>query len=359
MSSKFVCKKNIKISKVKLTPKSYLYKNIFEKLGALSKKRKKIKTEDFEVLSYKEYEILLEKNFNVRQLKNMLKFYKQKTSGNKGELIFLLYNYLKYSNYTILIQKTFRGHMRRYLNKLRGPGLNKTCVNETDFYTLEDIKDLDNSQFYSFKDKDEFVYGFDICSIYNMIVKEKQKNNPYNRNILPIEKIMSDIKNIIKLGKLFNECPKTKLENNINLMSKEKQLEMRAISIFQKIDECGFITDVKWYLNLSRLQLRRFISELVDVWQYRAQISNDTKRRINPDHGDPFFTINMSVLLHKCFQVLQTRILDIIEIFITKGVDSDAKSLGTYYVLGCLTTVSREAAISLPWLYESFVQPNQ
>ena len=107
----------------------------------------------------------------------MLKYYKQKTSGNKQELIFLLYNYLKYSNYAILIQKMVRGHLRRYLNKLRGPGFNSDCVNETDFYTLEDLKNLDSSQFYSFKDKDNFVYGFDICSIYNMIVKEKQKKN--------------------------------------------------------------------------------------------------------------------------------------------------------------------------------------
>ena len=356
MTSKFVCKKNIKISSNKLSPKSYLYKNIFDKLGNLPKKRKKVNSEDFEVLSYNEYDILLQKNFNVRQLKIMLKFYKQKTSGNKGELIFLLYNYLKYSNNAILIQKFFRGHMRRYLNKLRGPGLNKDCVNETDFYTLEDIKDLDNSQFYSFKDKDKFVYGFDICSIYNMIVKEKQKNNPYNRNILPIEKIMCDIKNIIKLGKILNERPNIKLENNINLLSKEKQIELRAINIFQKIDDCGFITDAKWYLKLSRLQLKRFISELIDIWQYRAQISNDTKRKINPQHADPFFTVNMNVLVHKCFEVLQTRILDIIEIFITKGEDTDARSLGTYYVLGALTTVSRDAAISLPWLYESFVQ---
>ena len=66
----------------------------------------------------------------------------------------------------------------------------------------------------------------------------------------------------------------------------------------------------------------------------------------------------MAVLMHKCFEVLQKRILDIIEIFITKGEDADARSLGTYYVLGALTTVSQDAAISLPWLYESFV-PNQ
>ena len=178
MSSKFLEKKNIKISTVKLSPKSYLYKNVFDKVGTLSKKRKKIKTEDFEILSYNEYELLLKNNFNVRQLKTMLKYYKQKTSGNKQELIFLLYNYLKYSNYAILIQKMVRGHLRRYLNKLRGPGFNSDCVNETDFYTLEDLKNLDSSQFYSFKDKDNFVYGFDICSIYNMIVKEKQKKNP-------------------------------------------------------------------------------------------------------------------------------------------------------------------------------------
>ena len=356
MSSKFLEKKNIKISTVKLSPKSYLYKNVFDKVGTLSKKRKKIKTEDFEILSYNEYELLLKNNFNVRQLKTMLKYYKQKTSGNKQELIFLLYNYLKYSNYAILIQKMVRGHLRRYLNKLRGPGFNSDCVNETDFYTLEDLKNLDSSQFYSFKDKDNFVYGFDICSIYNMIVKEKQKKNPYNRNILPVTKIMKDITSIVKLGKLFNELPNMKLENNIELLSKEKQIELRAINIFQKIDDCGFITDAKWYLNLSRFQLKKFIRELVDIWQYRAQISNDIKRKINPQHGDPFFTVNMSVLLHKCFEVLQKRILDVIEIFITKGEDQDARSLGTYYVLGALTTVSRDAAISLPWLYESFVQ---
>ena len=137
-----------------------------------------------------------------------------------------------------------------------------------------------------------------------MIVKEKQKNNPYNRNILPIEKIMCDIKNIIKLGKILNERPNIKLENNINLLSKEKQIELRAINIFQKIDDCGFITDAKWYLKLSRLQLKRFISELIDIWQYRAQISNDTKRKINPQHADPFFTVNMNVLVHKCLSLI-------------------------------------------------------
>ena len=33
----------------------------------------------------------------------------------------------------------------------------------------------------------------------------------------------------------------------------------------------------------------------------------------------------------------------------------DARSLGTYYVLGTLTIVNQQAANALPWLYESFI----
>tara|TARA_B110000046_G_scaffold181636_1_gene214186 strand:+ start:925 stop:1992 length:1068 start_codon:yes stop_codon:yes gene_type:complete len=353
--SSVVIPKNIKI--MNMSPKTFLKECLYESIN-VDKKRKKVSMEDFEIPSYSSYDKLLKINYNVSQLKSACRFYKQRVSGNKKELIFLLYNYLKFSNSTIKIQKAWRGYLRRYLNNLRGPGLSKKCVNETDFYTLEDIKELDISQFYSFIDKDDKIYGFDICSLYNMIVKEKQFKNPYNRNELPVVKMKSDMKKILKIGKILNEKPNIKLSSNFNELSQEKQFELRTIDVFQKIDENGFITNVKWYLNLSRQQLKRFIRELLDIWQYRAQISNHTKRKINPQHGNPFFTINMTVLMHKCFEVLQKRILDIIEIFITQGEDTDSRSLGTYYVLGALTTVSQDAAISLPWLYESFV-PNQ
>ena len=159
-----------------------------------------------------------------------------------------------------------------------------------------------------------------------------------------------------KLGAI-KEKINIELDNDLSQFSQEKQVEMRAINIFQNIDNHGFITDAKWYLNLNRHQLKRYVSELVDIWQYRAQISPEMKRKINPQHGDPFFTVNMAVLVHKCYEVMRKRILDIIEIFVTQGEDEDSRALGTYYVLGALTTVNHDAAISLPWLYESFV-PN-
>ena len=353
--------KNVKLQNcmITLSPKSYLKNMVFESIkDKLQKKRKKIPSDDFEIPEINQYEFLLTKGYNVKQLKDICKFYKQKKSGNKSELIFLLYNYLKFSFYARKIQKVIRGYLRRSFNTIKGPALHnrKICTNQTDFFSLEDLKDIDNSQFYSFKDKDGFVYGFDVCSLYNMIVIEKIKDNPYNRNKLPIPKIMVDLRTLVKRGKIFNESPNIKLETNINELSPKKQIELKALELFQLMEQRGFITNPIWFLSLSRLYVKRFLRELVDVWEYRAQIDNQTKRKINPAHGNPFFGFNIHVLLHKPYEVMQKRVLDLIEIFITKGEDNEAKYLGVCYVLGALTTVSHDCAIALPWLYSAFGQ---
>ena len=354
---------NKKIKKISpYSPKSFLKQILFESIkDKLQKKRKKIPSDDFEIPEIKDYNKLLSKGYNVKQLKVICKFYKQKKSGNKSELIFLLYNYLKFSFYAIKIQKIFRGYLRRSFNKIKGPGLQNRslCTNQSDFFTLEELNEVENSQFYSFKDKDGFIYGFDICSLYNMIVIEKIKDNPYNRNKLPINKIMRDLRSLVKRGKIFNEAPNIKLETNLNELSPKKLIELKALELFQLMDGRGFITNPVWFLQLPRIYVKRFLRELIDVWEYRAQIDTATKRKVNPQHGNPFFGFNIQVLLHKPYEVLQKRVLDLIEIFITKGEDNDAKHLGVCYVLGALTTVSHDCAIALPWLYSAFGQPVQ
>ena len=138
----------------------------------------------------------------------------------------------------------------------------------------------------------------------------------------------------------------------------KKKMELKTIDIFQIIDNNGFITNKDWFLSLDRSMLKRYLRELLDIWNYRSQIDNETRRRINPQHGNPFFGFNVSVLLHKSKEVLQNRILDIIEVFVTRGEDNDARTLGIYYVLGAFTIVNVNAANALPWLYESFYYQN-
>jgi hypothetical protein len=52
---------------------------------------------------------------------------------------------------------------------------------------------------------------------------------------------------------------------------------------------------------------------------------------------------------------MRKKIIEVIEKIVTSGTDRDNKSLGCYYVLGALTIVNTNAAIALPWLFQTFV----
>ena len=63
----------------------------------------------------------------MRQLKEMCRYYKQKVSGNKTELINRMYNFLKYSYYITTVQKNVKGWMRRNYFKLNNIKNRKKC----------------------------------------------------------------------------------------------------------------------------------------------------------------------------------------------------------------------------------------
>ena len=355
-------KKNIKISKI--TPKSflkdYIYENINEKYCKkyCKKSKKKIKQDEFEIPNYTEYEDLLKKNYNVSQLKSISRYFHQKVTGNKRQLIFNLYNYLKYSFFTIKIQRIFRGYVFRKFLKLHGPAIcdRKKCVNDQDFLIFTELKEIPYYQFYSFKDKDDFVYGFDICSIYNLLKNGEYTKNPYNRNDLP-KNTLNNIKKIVKMSKIFKLPVIIKLEEDNTNLSYKKKTELRAINVFQNFDNMGFITDSNWLMNLSRNRCIRYIRELDDVWRYRAQITQQTKLNILPStNGRLFNGINLHAMFSSKTELyIKNFILDLVEKLIKSGINDEARSLGGFYALGTFTIVSLNAANSLPWLYESFL----
>jgi hypothetical protein len=348
--------KNTKISRI--SPKTFLKDNVYEDTNDLVKKKnkKKIKSQDFEIPDYCEYKKIVQVNYNISQLKTISRRYKQKVTGNKPQLIYNVFNYLKYSFYAIKIQKIIRGNILRKFINLLGPAIfNKKCVNDTDFLTLKPLSTIPYYQFYSFKDKDNFIYGFDICSIYNMICENSYANNPYNRRKLP-PCISKNIKTIVKLSKKLNIPLNIKIKDDTKNLSYKKKTELRAIHVFQKFDNMGFITDSKWIMGLNRAKCVRYLRELEDVWNYRAQISNDVKQSIIPPNGKLFNNINLYQLFNtKTELFLKNVILDIIEKLTTMSQNQESRSLGGFYALGTITIVSVNAANALPWLYESFL----
>jgi hypothetical protein len=361
-NKKILLKETLTNVVTKLSPKAFLKNYIYDDITEKCKKKskKKIKMEEFEIPVYEEFDDLIKKNYNVSQLKSISRKFGQKVSGNKKELIFNLYNYLKYSYYSIKIQKVFRKYYLKKFFDLHGPALfNKNCLNDSDFLTFQKIKDIPFYQLYTYKDKDGFTYGFDICSIYNMLKDKEYTKNPYNRNELP-ENTLTNIKKIVRMSKRLNFNINIKIKNDTENMSVEKKFELEAISLFQEIDQMGFITDSKWLTGLSRAKCIHYIRELDDVWNYRAQISQQTKRDIISPNGALYVGIGSFSHLFSSSTLLQLKqfIFKSVKRLISKGINDESKSLGCFYALGTFTIVCQEAANSLPWLYESFLLQN-
>jgi len=340
----------------KISPCTYLQKILFENIIKKRKVKKiKVSKEDFEILEYKDYNKIIDLNYNVSQLKTICRYYKQKVSGNKLQLINLLYNYLKYSLYAIKIQKIYKSYLIKKYLKLKGPALynRKRCVNSTDFFSLEKIEDIPLSQFISFED-DGQIYGCNVCSLYNLIqIKGNLSTNPYTRKKIE-KKIMINLYELIKISNICNIKVNILLEDDTKNFTARKKIEYRTYTIFSDIDEYGLITNANWLLELTKNKMILFVRELYDIFFFRANLTPPQKIKLCPPSGNPFYKINIKIFSQLTTDQILKNILQIINNFIKKGHDRQTKIVGCYYVLGALTLVNLNARESLPWLYESF-----
>jgi len=334
----------------------FKHEKLYKPVEIKNKKGKKVPSELFTIPGINEYKKIISLKYNNFQLKTTLKHYKQGVSGNKKVLIYRLYNFLKLSYYCIIIQKNFRRHLINKYIELGGPALKdySLCTNNTDFLSLEELKLTTKDNFFSFRDEDNFIYGFDFSSIYNLILKFSHPLNPYNRKPLP-----RNVINKIKERKVIGRILKREIKTNIENVELKDKFCLKVLDVFQKIDALGNYTNMDWFLNLNKFRLIKFTKELLDIWQYRAQLTYDVKRKICPPHGDPFRGIKINILICKELKYIQKKVLGIIESLIDNGIDNSSKSLGSFYVLGAFTLVSSGAAEALPWLYQSMRHNNQ
>ena len=308
-----------------------------------------------DIPTFSSHNTFLTKTYTVPQLKEICKFYKLKVTGNKQVLINKVYHYLYFSSYAVVIQRVWRKNLFKTYNKLRGPAkFNRAlCVNETDFSSMEPLKEIPFNQFFSYTDVDGKIYGFDIVSLYNLLDDEDLKDfNPYNRNPIP-NKSKINFKRLLSISKIMGE------NLNMNLVVEEettdpvKLIETRTINIFREIDNLGNYTNPIWFTQLNQRQVVKFLQELRDIWVYRAHLDNTTMAEICPPNGNPFDILDMNMILNMPLYNIKIITLIVIDQFVKNGIDRDSRILGANYVLCALTLVSTEAAAALPWLYQA------
>jgi hypothetical protein len=410
----------------------------------INKKNSKLEKPSPNEISFHNYNILKSENENgaadykVAELKEMcaiiqrdFDYKKIKVTGTKGELRQSVYNFYHHTFHCIKIQLKFNSFLRRKLNKLRGPALSnrEICINETDFYSLDPIRDIPNHQFFSYEEigkeedrsKKSCYYGFDIASIYNLILSDNgveneyglsrrniwnESNNPYNRNKIP-HNVIRDILKIIKLDRILSRKRILKnkkmtrnqmMNNNINnnnyeydnnnyvaendnnnnnnnavmgsggggmnialpqdVLTPHQRFRQHVLRLFQTINALGHYSDPEWFVALTYEQHITFLRELIDIWNYRAELSPQARRAIYPPYGDPFPHYVLGWVTQQFYIYLSPENiininLTVIERFINSAVSEGDRCLGSNFILCALTLVSIPAREALPWLYQS------
>lgn len=312
--------------------------------------------------------------------------------GNKKIILTRLKNYFQQERLAIQIQKIVRKIFVKRSMELVGPAIKnrKLCTNDTDFYTFEPLKNIPYDNFFSYKDKQNFIYGFELSSLIEYIktkrLSHKILTNPYNRSsideIIPHIRKLNRVNNIIfkkipmkkpiekkttQPSRIISNSYQTRslllgLEYNYNHTEmlhfirsmRAKSIDERTRALFIEIDQLGNYSNYQWFQNLDRRNYLRYFRILKDIWCYRAQIPINVKIKISP-LWDPFIMLSTDDLIDLTTDQMKTRCLCVMEDMVYTGVDTEYKTLGALHVLSVLTIVSREARVNMPWLYESLM----
>jgi hypothetical protein len=361
--------------------------------------KRKIKKTATTLLSYETY---LQENpvlnkYKLPELKSIAKQHCIPVSGTKPVLIERIHTFFKKTANAMIIQRVIRGYWVRLCLRTRGPAFLKTerCVNETDGYTLEPLNEIPFQRFISFQDHKDFIYGFDVFSLITVYKRKGNIINPYTR-----ERLDSDTLNRILLtGRLVKLIfpgsidpaenvaqPNTSVsqqphvavvENNRQQLNqttflnnrisstdqqfilqrlsdiRNKPIERRIQDLFIEIDLLGNYTQSTWFSNLDMREYIRFHRWLHDIWNFRAQMSDETKRNICPLY-DPF-AFQRPPVRYPQYNDTQEICLTVVENIVYGSNDIEHRKLGALHVLSALTIVSMPARTSMFWLYESFI----
>jgi hypothetical protein len=331
-----------KISKSGLTLIDYLYDKNLKYSNAYLKKSYKFYNLDFYSIKKKRAYTKEDKEQEITLIKTKLQ--------NLFETLLRSYIFVEK---IIFLQKTIRNYLKDKKVRLHGPAINnrELCNNPTDFYSFDDLKEIENKFFFSYKDSDGFIYGFHIESFINLISNDTEPSNPYNR-------ILISKKHKDTAVKIWQQLTKNKdMPNYTNTTlingggrNLKNQVRNKCLTVLQKIDMFGYQTKLDWILELPISRARQLFRALRNYWNYKAGLTEEVKNRIYPD-GNILQNVNIRNIERNINRyIVINSILDFMDLLVSSGVSDDDKNQGSILILFALNDVNREVSRCNSWL---------
>lgn len=302
------------------------------------------------------------------------------------------------------LQKWIKRSLLRYNIKLHGNALynRALCVNDTDFVSLDEIKDIPDADFVSIKDTptthnnvsdtSHMYYGFHIDSISELIFKMDENyiehfkkhsnnlcyrqyirtlfnhfnkikiNNPYTRSPIDGNTKLNVIKLytrriFIKKKEENNNLDRNRSNNGMNVGTNGggNNQDMRTLvrnkcfAVFQKIDMLGYFTDISWLLDINPKVIKLFYKKLSALWNFEFGLNNTARYKISKSHN-LFSNINEILISRADKYVLLDKVLDVVNVLVSNGETDADRNSGCILVLYGLAFINPRCIASNPWL---------
>lgn len=298
------------------------------------------------------------KDYTIPQLKFFYKnIIRKPNQGNisnlkKNELFQIILDYCnsnkyEYINNDLLIKCQSIVRKQIILKKIKYQGLGiinrDICKNDEDFYTYDPKHEIDDIYYFSYKDNNNNYWCFDIRSLNKLI--NMNYNNPYT-----MEPFSDTVK--IKINNYINYLKQKKIKINVNntiICDRKTLVKQSFVDIFSQIEYLGYSCNVDWILNLNIIRLKRLYKELEDIWNYRAQLSNETKCNIAPPNGRLFVMPVQDYLNCNVKLELQEILAKELKKILNARSISDMNLGFMYFIIG-LSVVNRNCFMIHEWV---------
>jgi len=315
--------------------------------------------------------------------------YDFRTTGTKS-CIFARVIALRHKHRSALhIQRVVRGFFARIFVHSRGLSLREKCVNESDFCTLDAIRDIPSVLFFGYRDSSGFAHGFNLLSFVSLVCASREKLqvlNPYTREPIPWHIIwtanavhrVSRLLFARHLPPLVDDTPL--LTESVPIMRRGSpahqrgslaqqqrarthvsalrrfSLEEREQHLFTEIELLGNHSRPEWFGELNAIEHMHMYNIMFDLWMHRLGLSNAIRRRICP-LGNPFVgsTPLRSTQNDAFSETMRESCVFVIENMVMSGTEREYRKLGALYFLMALTCVRSSARESMLWLHEAIV----
>lgn len=259
------------------------------------------------------------------------------------------------------IIKWWRLHNGLRQRRMRGPAYwsRTLCTNDADFFSTDATTDISGVTFYSYKDTDNHIYGFDIRSIHTLLYRARSHaavgehaSNPFTRAPFPLFVAR-------QVGTLVRALTRQRIPTEwapLAPPTPEQQIRMKIVDAFSKIDELNYYSSPDWFLELDVEGHRQFYVVMFDIWTHRAGLSIAQKNTIVPGFASRLFRTPRWAVADMAIDALQRLNLAVIRMMISSATDRNDRILGAMYVVSALTLVCDAARIAYPWLHESVVE---